>query len=84
MRTQAHKGFLRQLGAPMEHSGLWLQVTGFILAFVDLLFTFSPLLPIRVQRKQQEGGTQPESSTSELFIFRLQKLCAQRATQAAP
>lgn len=41
---RAHKGFLRQLGAPMEHSGLWLQVTGFILALADLLFTFWTLL----------------------------------------
>ena len=84
MRTQAHRGFLRQLGAPMEHSGLWLQVTGFILAFADLLFTFSSRLAIGVQRRQRGGGTQPESSTSELFIFLLQKLCAERATQAAP
>lgn len=82
--SKTHKDFLRQLGAPIEHSGLWLQVTSFILAFMDLLFTFRTLLLTGVLKKQQEDGTKPESSTSELFIFLLQKLCAETATQAVP
>lgn len=68
----------------MEHSGVWLQVTDFILAFADLLFTFRIALPTGVLRKQQANGTKPESSTSELFIFFLQKLGAEAATQAVP
>ena len=84
MGTKTQKDFLRQLGAPKEYSGLWLQVTGFILAFMDLLFTFRTLLPTGVQRKQKEDGRKPESSTSELFIFLPQKLCAATATQSVP
>lgn len=72
------------LGDPVEHSGLWLQDFSFILAFVDLLFTFRALLPTGIQRKLQRDGIEPESSTSELFIFLLQKLCAETATQAVP
>lgn len=75
---------LSQLGVPMERSGVWLQVTDFILAFADLLFTFRIALPTGVQRKQQANGTKPESSTSELFIFLLQKRSAEAATQAVP
>lgn len=63
---------------------MWLQVTDFILAFMDLLFTFRIPLPTEVQRKQQANGTKPEPSTSELFIFLLQKLSAEAATQAVP
>lgn len=84
MGTETHKDFLRQLGAPKEYSGLWLQVTDFILAFMDLLFTFRTLVPTGVQRKQQEDGRRPESSTSELFIFLPQKLCAATTAQSAP
>ena len=82
MGTKTHKDFLWQLDAPMEHSGLWLQVIGFIWSSMDLLFTFRTLLPTGVQRKQQEDGTKPEYSISELFIFFLQKLCAGIATRA--
>lgn len=84
MGTKTHKNFLRQLGAPKEYSGLWLQVTGFILAFVDLLFTFRTLLPIGVQRKHYEDGRKPESYMSELFIFLPQKLCAKTASYSVP
>ena len=77
MGTNSHKGFLRQIGTPKEYSGLWFQVTVFNLASLDLLFTFRTLLPTGVQRKQQEDGRKPDSSTSELFIFLLQKLCAE-------
>lgn len=68
----------------MERSGLRLQVTGFILALADLVIYFQDSTSHWSPEEAARGWHKARVLHEELFIFLLQKPCAERATLTVP